>query len=56
MAAPPSVGDALRGLPPAGGPGNASVCTAQITMAKIPVLRLSPFAGMLFNGQAAPST
>ncbi len=49
--APPSVGDVLRGLPSAGQPGNASVCTAKITMAKIPVLRLSPFAGMLFNGQ-----
>jgi DNA (cytosine-5)-methyltransferase 1 len=52
--APPSVGDALRGLPPAGQPGNASMCTAKITMAKIPVLRLSPFAGMLFNGQGRP--
>jgi DNA (cytosine-5)-methyltransferase 1 len=52
--APPSVGDALRGLPAAGQPGNASVCTAKITMAKIPVLRLSPFAGMLFNGQGRP--
>jgi DNA (cytosine-5)-methyltransferase 1 len=52
--APPSVGDVLRGLPPAGQPGNASICTAKITMAKIPVLRLSPFAGMLFNGQGRP--
>jgi DNA (cytosine-5)-methyltransferase 1 len=52
--APPSVGDVLRGLPPAGCPGNASACTAKITMAKTPVLRLSPFAGMLFNGQGRP--
>jgi DNA (cytosine-5)-methyltransferase 1 len=52
--APPRVADALRGLPSAGHPGNASVCTAKITMAKIPVLRLSPFAGMLFNGQGRP--
>jgi DNA (cytosine-5)-methyltransferase 1 len=52
--APPSVGDVLRGLPPAGEHGNAQLCTAKITMAKIPVLRLSPFAGMLFNGQGRP--
>jgi DNA (cytosine-5)-methyltransferase 1 len=52
--APPSVGDVLRAMPPAGEPGNASACTAKITMAKIPVLRLSPFAGMLFNGQGRP--
>jgi DNA (cytosine-5)-methyltransferase 1 len=51
---PPSVGDVLRALPAAGQPGNASVCTARITMAKAPVLRLSPFAGMLFNGQGRP--
>jgi DNA (cytosine-5)-methyltransferase 1 len=51
---PPSVGDVLRTLPAAGQRGNASVCTARITMAKAPVLRLSPFAGMLFNGQGRP--
>ena len=51
---PPSVGDVLRTLPPAGQPGNASVCPARITMARQPVLRLSPFAGMLFNGQGRP--
>jgi DNA (cytosine-5)-methyltransferase 1 len=51
---PPSVGDVLRALPAAGQPGNSSVCTARITMAKLPVLRLSPFAGMLFNGQGRP--
>ncbi|MCW2936673.1 MAG: hypothetical protein JWM19_7635, partial [Actinomycetia bacterium] len=51
---PPSVGDVLRTLPAAGQPGNTSVCTARITMAKFPVLRLSPFAGMLFNGQGRP--
>ncbi|HEY6790587.1 MAG TPA: DNA cytosine methyltransferase, partial [Trebonia sp.] len=51
---PPSVGDVLRTLPAAGQPGNASECPARITMAKFPVLRLSPFAGMLFNGQGRP--
>jgi DNA (cytosine-5)-methyltransferase 1 len=51
---PPSVGNVLRTLPPAGQPGNEQLCTAKITMAKKPVLRLSPFAGMLFNGQGRP--
>jgi DNA (cytosine-5)-methyltransferase 1 len=51
---PPSVGDVIRRLPPAGQPGNASLCPARITIAKVPVLRLSPFAGMLFNGQGRP--
>jgi DNA (cytosine-5)-methyltransferase 1 len=50
----PSVGSMLRRMPAAGTPGNLSLCTARITMAKIPVLRLSPFAGMLFNGQGRP--
>jgi DNA (cytosine-5)-methyltransferase 1 len=48
---PPSVRDALRSLPPAGMMGNDSLCTAIITLAKRPVLRRSPYAGMLFNGQ-----
>jgi DNA (cytosine-5)-methyltransferase 1 len=51
---PPSVGEVLRELPPAGQPGNASLCAARITMARLPVLRVSPFAGMLFNGQGRP--
>ncbi|HEX4830680.1 MAG TPA: DNA cytosine methyltransferase [Trebonia sp.] len=53
-ACPPSVGSVLRPLPKVGTPGNASLCTARITMARAPVLRLSPFAGMLFNGQGRP--
>ena len=48
---PRTVRDALSELPPAGNPGNDSLCTAKITLAKHPVLRRSPFAGMLFNGQ-----
>lgn len=48
---PQTARDALMTLPPAGRPGNDSVCTAKITLAKNPVLRKSPFAGMLFNGQ-----
>jgi DNA (cytosine-5)-methyltransferase 1 len=41
-------------LPALGEVGNDGVCTAIITAAKIPVLRRSPFAGMLFNGQGRP--
>ena len=37
-----------------GKPGNDSLCTAKVTPAKKPVLRRSPFAGMLFNGQGRP--
>jgi len=47
----PTVRDALLSLPPVGTPGNDSLCTAAITLAKNPVLRRSPYAGMLFNGQ-----
>jgi DNA (cytosine-5)-methyltransferase 1 len=54
MDAPPTVGDVLRALPPLGQPGNTQLCTARITMAKAPVLRGSPYAGMLFNGQGRP--
>lgn len=46
-----TVRDVLRSLPTAGLPGNESLCTARITLAKNPVIRRSAFAGMLFNGQ-----
>ncbi|OBA39737.1 hypothetical protein A5767_02505 [Rhodococcus sp. 852002-51564_SCH6189132-a] len=49
--APPTVRSTLSTLPRAGEPGNDSLCTAIITLAKSPVLRRSPYAGMLFNGQ-----
>lgn len=48
------VADALRSLPALGMPGNDQVCKAKVTPAKDPVLRQSPFAGMLFNGQGRP--
>lgn len=51
LEAPRTVRDVLSALPRAGEPGNASLCTAAITLAKSPVLRRSPYAGMLFNGQ-----
>ena len=49
-----SVADALRKLPPIGEAGNNQTCKARIIAAKKPVLRVSPFAGMLFNGQGRP--
>jgi DNA (cytosine-5)-methyltransferase 1 len=49
-----TVRDALSPLPPVGKPGNDSLCTARITPALRPILRRSPFAGMLFNGKGRP--
>lgn len=51
---PKTVRQALRALPAFGQPGNNSYCTAKIVPAKKPVLRRSPYAGMLFNGQGRP--
>ena len=51
---PPTVGDALQELPPYGLPGNDSKCKAIVTPARRPILRRSPFAGMLFNGAGRP--
>ncbi|WP_423923742.1 DNA cytosine methyltransferase [Candidatus Poriferisodalis sp.] len=51
---PPAVRDALDALPPWRSPGNDSVCTARVTPARRPVMRRSPFAGMLFNGAGRP--
>ena len=48
---PPTVRETLRALPAYGQPGNDSKCIAKITMAKNPILRVSPYAGMLLNGQ-----
>jgi len=42
------------GLGPAGSPSNSKVCNAKVTIAASPVLRRSPYAGMLFNGQGRP--
>lgn len=49
-----SVRDALSALPAVGEAGNDSLCRAKITPAKAPVLRVSPWAGMLFNGAGRP--
>lgn len=49
-----TIGDIVRRLGPAGSQGNPRTCNAKITFCKSPVLRKSPFAGMLFNGAGRP--
>jgi DNA (cytosine-5)-methyltransferase 1 len=48
---PPTIGNVLSSLPPWGSPGNFTICTARVTPARRPVLRRSPYAGLLFNGK-----
>jgi DNA (cytosine-5)-methyltransferase 1 len=50
----PTVGELIRSLGPAGSPGNRRICNAKITYATNPVLRRSPYAGMMFNGAGRP--
>jgi DNA (cytosine-5)-methyltransferase 1 len=50
----PTVRDAFDKLPRYGEHGNDARCTAIITPAHTPVLRLSPYAGMIFNGAGRP--
>ena len=50
----PTAGEALTAMPSYGTPGNGTVCPARVTPAVTPVLRRSPFAGMLFNGSGRP--
>jgi DNA (cytosine-5)-methyltransferase 1 len=52
--APPTLRHALAQLPRVGQPGNDSLCRAKVTPAKAPVMRRSPFAGMMFNGAGRP--
>lgn len=49
-----SVREVLGSLDKAGTGNNTSVCNAKITLAATPVLRKSPYAGMLFNGLGRP--
>ena len=51
---PPSVADIIRSLGPTGTAANPLTCTAKIVYAKEPILRKSPYAGMLFNGAGRP--
>lgn len=46
--------DVLKRLDKAGTGNNMDVCRAKITLAKSPVLRSTPYAGMLFNGLGRP--
>jgi DNA (cytosine-5)-methyltransferase 1 len=49
-----TVRETLSALDRAGTGNNASLCKAKITLTPAPVLRKSPFAGMLFNGLGRP--
>lgn len=50
----PTLGSAIRHLGRAGSLSNPRVCNAKVTIARNPILRASPHAGMLFNGQGRP--
>ena len=51
----PTVREALQILDKAGHGNNPSTCRAKITLASNPILRKSPYAGMLFNGLGRPT-
>lgn len=53
-AAPTTVSDIVRSLGKAGSETNPRVCAAKITYARSPILRKSPYAGMMFNGAGRP--
>jgi DNA (cytosine-5)-methyltransferase 1 len=50
----PTVRQALAHLAPAGEGNNLRTCNAVITPARNPIIRRSPYAGMLFNGAGRP--
>jgi DNA (cytosine-5)-methyltransferase 1 len=50
----PKLREAIAHLGRAGSSTNPHICNAKITIAKRPVMRASPYAGMLFNGQGRP--
>ncbi len=50
----PTLRDVLIPLGKPGTKGNDRICNAKVTLAAKPVLRKSPYAGMLFNGQGRP--
>ena len=51
---PPSLRECLLRAGTAGTPENPITCTAKISLALNPVIRRSPYAGMLFNGAGRP--
>ncbi len=50
----PTLREVLIPLGKPGTEGNDGLCNAKITLAAKPILRKSPYAGMLFNGQGRP--
>lgn len=50
----PSLKQVIAPLGRAGSVMNDRVCNAKVTMAAKPILRRSPYAGMMFNGQGRP--
>lgn len=50
----PTLREAIAHLGRAGSTTNPRVCKARVTIARRPILRASPYAGMLFNGQGRP--
>lgn len=50
----PTLRDILLPLGRPGSKNNERICNAKVTLAAKPVLRKSPYAGMLFNGQGRP--
>jgi DNA (cytosine-5)-methyltransferase 1 len=50
----PKLREAIAHLGRAGSATNPHVCKAKITIATRPIMRASPYAGMLFNGQGRP--
>lgn len=50
----PTLRDIVLPLGIAGSESNKRICKAKVTIAAKPVMRRSPYAGMLFNGQGRP--
>ena len=50
----PTLRELFLSLPEIGSAGNPHTCTARITLAGSPVMRKSPYAGMIFNGMGRP--
>jgi DNA (cytosine-5)-methyltransferase 1 len=50
----PTIRDIVLPLGIAGSEHNQRICNAKVTMALNPVMRRSPYAGMMFNGQGRP--
>ncbi|SOE17162.1 DNA (cytosine-5)-methyltransferase 1 [Hoeflea halophila] len=51
---PKTIAEVVRSLGPAGSKSNSRTCAAKITFARSPIMRKSPYAGMLFNGAGRP--